>query len=177
MILKTGSEKKLKIFALILTQHRLWGSVLLPYIIKKDVNRSYYKLSECLSPFPNIDTLSTLSSDEREVIKIINEYTDRNLFKLFSKDSSVKEFREKTTLEKIEKFIRPFIERRIYKCLTISRDENIPVYYQKTKEAALHSEDLLYLSDENAKPVFRFSRTEEESTYNPALKAVINLLK
>jgi SNF2 family DNA or RNA helicase len=177
MILKTGSEKKLKIFALILTQHRLWGSVLLPYIIKKDVNRSYYKLSECLSPFPNIDTLSTLSSDEREVIKIINEYTDRNLFKLFSKDSSVKEFREKTTLEKIEKFIRPFIERRIYKCLTISRDENIPVYYQKTKEAALHSEDLLYLSDENAKPVFRFSRTEEESTYNLSIESGDKLIE
>lgn len=170
MILKTGSEKKIKIFALVLTHHRLWGSVLLPYIIKKEANRSYYKLSECLSPFPNTDTLSTLSSEEREVVKIINEYTDRNLFKLFSKESTVKEFREKTTAEKIEKFIRPHIERRIYKCLKISRDENIPVYYQKTKEAALHSEDLLHLSGENAEPVFRFARTEEETTYNLSLE-------
>jgi SNF2 family DNA or RNA helicase len=168
--LKAGSEKKIKLFALVLTYHRLWGSVLMPYIIYKESNRSYYKLSECLSPFPNIDTLSTIAAEEREVVKIINDYTDRNLFRLFSKDSTVKEFLEKVTLEKVEKFIRPFIERKIYKCFTISRDENIPVYYQKTKAAALHSEDLLHLRGENAIPVFRFSRNEEQSTYNLSLE-------
>jgi len=169
-VLKTGSEKKLKLFALVLTHHRLWGSVLLPYIIQKEANRSYYKLSECLSPFPNIDTLSTLASEEREVVKIINDYTDRNLFRVYSKDKNVKEFLEKVTPDKLEKFIRPYIEKRIYKCLLISRDENIPVYFQKTKDAALHSEDLLLLSGEHAEPVFRFIRNEEQSTYNLSLE-------
>ena len=112
-VLKTGQEKKLKLFALVLTHHRLWGSVLLPYIIQKEANRSYYKLSECLSPFPNIDTLSTLASEEREVVKIINDYTDRNLFRVYSKDKNVKEFLEKVTPDKLEKFIRPYIEKRI----------------------------------------------------------------
>jgi SNF2 family DNA or RNA helicase len=172
----SGSEKKNKLFALILTHHRLWGSLLLPYIIIKEPNRSYYKLSECLSPHPNADTLSTLTSEEREVVKIINDYTDRNLFKLFSKESSVKEFLVKVTAEKIESFIRPLIERRIYKCLTIARDENIPVYYQKTKDAALHSEDLLQLGGENAVPVFRFSRNEQESTYNLSLETAGKLI-
>jgi SNF2 family DNA or RNA helicase len=174
--LKTGSEKKIKLFALVLTHHRLWGSVLLPYIIRIEPNRSYYKLSECLSPFPNVDTLGTLTSEDREVVKIINEYTDRNLFTLFSKESSVKEFLEKVTSDKIEKFIRPFIEKRIYKCLTISRDENIPVYYQKTKAAALHSEDQLNLTGANAEPVFRFTRNEEQSTYNLSLETGGKLL-
>ena len=169
-VLKTGQEKKLKLFALVLTHHRLWGSVLLPYIIQKEANRSYYKLSECLSPFPNIDTLSTLASEEREVVKIINDYTDRNLFRVYSKDKNVKEFLEKVTPDKLEKFIRPYIEKRIYKCLLISRDENIPVYFQKTKDAALHSEDLLLLSGEHAEPVFRFIRNEEQSTYNLSLE-------
>ncbi len=108
---------------LVLTYQRLWGSVLLPYIIQNEPNRSYYKLSECLSPYPNTTTLGTLTSEERELVKIINEYTDRNLFKLFSRDSNVKEFREKVTSDKLEKFIRPYIERRIYKCFTIARDE------------------------------------------------------
>jgi SNF2 family DNA or RNA helicase len=170
MILERGSEKRIKLFALVLTHHRLWGSVLLPYIIQKEVNRSYYKLSECLSPFPNIDTLSTLTSEEREAVKIINDYTDRNLFTVFSKDRTVKEFLEKVTADKLEKFIRPFIEKRIYKCLIISRDENIPVYFQKTKSAALHSEDLLLLSGENAEPVFRFVKDDEQSTYSLSLE-------
>jgi SNF2 family DNA or RNA helicase len=170
MILERGSEKKIKLFALILTSHRLWGSILVPYIIQKEANRSYYKLSECLSPFPDIDTLGTLTSEEREVVKILNDYTDRNLFKVFSKERNVKEFLEKGIADKLEKFIRPFIERRIYKSLLIARDENIPVYFQKTKAAALHSDDQLLLSDENAEPVFRFTRDTEQSTYNLSLE-------
>jgi len=93
--LETRSDKKGKALALITVQHRLWGSIIVPYIIQKELNRGYYKLSECLSPFPNTDTLGTLTAEEREVVKIINEYKDRILFKLFSKDKSVKEFLEK----------------------------------------------------------------------------------
>ena len=80
----------MKLFALILTHHRLWGHILLPYIIQKEANRSYYKLTECLTPFPNINTLGTLTSEEREVVKNINDYSDRNLFTLFSKDKNSK---------------------------------------------------------------------------------------
>jgi SNF2 family DNA or RNA helicase len=170
-ILEQGSGKKKKLFTLILTSNRQWGSVLLPYIIIDDSNRGYYILSECLTPFPNIDTLGTLTPEEREIVKIINEYSDRNLFKLFSKDKTVKDFIEKVTPEKIEGFIRPYIEKRIYKCLTISRNENIPVCYQKSKTATLHTEDRLLLSAEPALPVFRFSRDEEQTTYNLSLEA------
>jgi SNF2 family DNA or RNA helicase len=169
--LKTGSEKKTRLFALILTHNRQWGSLLLPYIIQNEPNKKYFKLSECLSPFPDNDTLGTLTSEEREVVKIINEYSDRNLFSLFSKDNSVKDFLVKVTCVNLEKFIRPYIERRIHKCITICRDENIPVYYQKSKADALHLEDKLILCDDNAIPVFRFNRDEEQTTYNLSLEA------
>ena len=168
--MKTGSEKKTKLFALVLTHNRLWGSILLPYIIQSEPNKKYYKLAECLAPFPDNETLGTLTSEEREVIKIINEYSDRNLFKIFSKDRTVKEFTEKLTCVNLEKFIRPYIERRIYKCISISRDERIPVYFQKSKIETLHSEDLLSLVDSDAKPVFSFIRSEEQTTYNLSLE-------
>jgi len=163
-------EKKIKIFALILSNHRLWGSVLLPYLIHTETGKTYYRLSECLFPYPANEILSTLSPEESDVVNIINEYNDRNLFKLFSKDKSVKDFLVNSTAEKLERFIRPYIERRLYKCLSIARDENIPVYYQKTKSAALHSEDMLYLDEEKAEPVFRFTRDDEQSTYNLSLE-------
>jgi len=170
IVLETKSDKKGKLFALILLQHRLWGSVILPYIIQKETNRGYYRLSECLSPFPNSDTLGTLTPDEREVVKIINEYTDRALFKLFSRDKTVKEFLEKLEPEKLDSFIRPYIERRLYKCFGIARNENIPLYFQKTKAGTLHAEDQLIVSEENAEPVFRFIRNEEQSSYNLSLE-------
>jgi SNF2 family DNA or RNA helicase len=164
------SERKPKIFALVLTQHRLWGSILMPYLIQTEKGRSYYKLSECLFPYHGSESAGTINPEERDIVNIINEYYERNLFRLFSKDKSVKDFLINTTSDKLEKFIRPFIERRLYKCFGIARDENIPVYYQKTKSAALHAEDLLYLNEEKAEPVFIFTRNEEQSTYSLSLE-------
>jgi SNF2 family DNA or RNA helicase len=169
-VLETRSDKKGKHFALILFQHRLWGSVMLPFIVQKESNRGYFKLSECLSPFPNAETLGTLTADERELVKIINEYTDRTLFKLFSKDKSVKEFLEKITSEKLDTFIRPYIERRLFKCFTIARDENIPLYFQKTKTGTLHFEDQLNLAEDSAEPVFKFVKDEMQSAYSLSLE-------
>ena len=167
----TESGKKKKLFAVILTQHRIWGSILLPYIITEESDKGFFRLSECLSPFPNIDTLSTLNDEEREIVKVINEYTDRDLYKLFSRDKNVKEFLEKVATEKIEKFIRPYLERRIYKCLVIARDENVPVYFRRIKTATLHPDDCLNILSENANPVFRFIRTDEQTVYELSLEA------
>jgi superfamily II DNA or RNA helicase len=168
--LKTETINKKKLFILLLTPHRLWGLVLFPYIITNVSGKAYYSLSESLSPYPDTDTLSALTSDERDLVKIINEYSDRSLFKLFSKDKTVKDFLENVTPEKIEVFIRPYIERRIYKCLSAARDENIPVFYQKSKSGTLHTDDQINLSEGFASPVFRFSRNSEISTYSLSLE-------
>ena len=177
-VLETIPGKKTRQFALILTHHRIWGTLLLPYIIVNDLHRKYFNLSEPLFPFPDANTLNTLSQEERDVVKIINEYNDRNLFRLFSKNTNVKEFIEKVTKERIDQFIRPFIERKIYKCLTIARDEAIPVYLQKTKISNLHPEDQLILCGDPGHPVFIFNRNEEQSNYSLSLETggrIINL--
>ena len=169
--METGSEKKLRLFAVVLTNHRLWGPILIPYILDREGGKGYFKMTEALSPYPNSETLSTLTSDEREVIKILNEYSDRGLFKIFSKEKNVKEFLDTVPQEKIEKLIRPAIEKRIYKALTIARDENISVYYQKSRSSTLHEEDRLSLNEELARPVFRFARTIEQTTYKLSLES------
>jgi SNF2 family DNA or RNA helicase len=176
--LETTPGKKNRLFALVLTQHRIWGTILLPYIIVNDLNVKYFTLSEQLFPFPDVNTLSTLNDEEREVIKIINEYSDRNLFTIFSKNSNVKEFLEKITKEKIDQFIRPFIEKKIYKSLSIARDEAIHVYLRKSKISTLHAEDRLILCGDPGRPVFRFNKNEEQSCYSLGLETearIINL--
>ena len=174
-VLETRSDRK-ELFALILYEHRLWGTVLAPYVIEKERDRGYYRLSEGLSPFPNIDTLSTLNSEERELVKIVNEYSDRALFKLYSREKSVKEFLEKITPEKLEQFIRPYIERRLYRCFTIARNENIPLYYRKKKAGTLHPEDQLTLIEDYAEPIFRFVKGDEQSSYNLTLECSGDLI-
>jgi hypothetical protein len=177
-VLESTKGKKTRLFALILTQHRIWGTILLPFIVVSEVNKKYFHLTEQLFPFPDTETLSTLSDEEREAVKIINDYSERNLFRVFSKNTNVKEFLEKITKDKIEQSIRPYIETRIYRCLTIARDEAIPVYFQKGKISTLHPEDQLILSSDPGHPVFRFSRNDEQSTYSLGLETggrIINL--
>ncbi|HLP71888.1 MAG TPA: DEAD/DEAH box helicase [Bacteroidales bacterium] len=165
------TDKKNKLFAIILNRHRKWGLMLSPYIITEEEDGSFYRLTECLTPFPNTDTVHTLSDEEREIVRIINEYTDRELFRLFSRDKNVMDFLEKADAEKIEKFIRPYIERRMNKVLAIARGESIPVFLRKMQIATLHPDDLLMLMPENAVPVFRFIRTDEETRYSLSLES------
>jgi superfamily II DNA or RNA helicase len=159
----------MKHFALIMTHHRLWGTILLPYMIVSEVNKHYFRMAECLSPDPDPATVNILSAEERETVKLISDYSNRNLYRLFSKNISVKEFLEEVSPEKINEIIRPYIERKMHKSLLISRDEAIPVYLQKEKMDSLHPEDRLILSGEHVQPVFRFDRKSGHSTYNLSL--------
>ncbi len=168
IILKTLnniSENKRKLFALVQINHRIWGQIFHPYILLSEPNKNYYSLSECLSPYQSEETIKILTHTEIELVRILNEFTDRNLFKLFSKDKSVKDFINDIDTEKIEAFIRPYIESRLYKCFVIARDEDIPVFLQRTKLNTLHAEDKLKLSSDAARPAFRFDRKPEGTTY------------
>jgi hypothetical protein len=163
----TGRERlREKLFALILTQHRRWGALLVPYILEKQHGLTYYSMTEPLFPFPDSTTLSGLDNDEREVVELLNDYSDRNLFKLFSKHRNVKEFTETVGEKEFETLIKPYIESRISQSLHIALKEEIPVYLQKTRIASLHPEDRLLIVPEVASPVFRFDRDSSGSNYS-----------
>lgn len=155
-----------KLFSLILTQHRRWGTVLMPYILERLPGRDYYTMAESLSPFPDSATLSSLDNEEKEVVRLVNEYSDRNLHKLFSKHRSVREFIDNVTDPEFDRLIKPYIESRIHHCLHIALNEEIPVFLQKTKITTLHPEDRLSIEHTEGKPVFRFDRRPAGSSYS-----------
>ena len=105
--MKQGTENKVKKFALILTTHRLWGKIFLPYIIVPEANNEYFKLSECLSPYITDEILQYLEEEEPELVRITNEYSDRAIYKLFSRDKSVKDFLKNVTSEMIDEQSKP----------------------------------------------------------------------
>jgi len=154
-----------KHFALVLTTHRLWGKILLPYIIESEAKNKYFRLSECLSPYPADETMKNLENEEIELVRIANEYSDKSIFKLFSRDNSVKDFLLNVNSDKIVKFIRPYIENRLRKCLVIARDEGTLCFIRPSKSDVIHPEDQLEIASESALPLFRFDRHPDGSTY------------
>ena len=160
-----------RLFALILTQHRKWGTVLMPYMLEKMPGREYYSPAEALSPFPNNFTLSGLDNEEKEVVRLVNEYSDRNLFKLFSKHRNVKEFLENVAEKEFGELIKPFMESRIVQCLQIALKEEIPLFLQKQGVNTLHHEDRLKINPVFADPVFRFDRIPGETRYSLSVES------
>jgi len=161
-----GFRERERLFALILTQHRRWGTILIPYILERPPGRDYYNLAEALSPFPDTVTLSGLDNEEKEAVRLLNEYSDRNLFKLFSKHRNVRDFIDNVTDKDFDKIIKPYIESRIHHCLHIALIDEIPLFLQKTRITTLHPEDRLTVSTDIASPVFRFNRTPAGSRYS-----------
>ena len=162
----TESKSKGSLFAIVVTTHRIWGTIVMPYILEALGTRKYYRMAECLSPFGSEESLETLDDREKEIVKLITDYSDRHLFRLFSREKNLKEFNEKVTPERFENFIKPYIEGKIYKILDLARQEDIPVFYQKTRITNLHNEDRLIFRQGYASPQFKFERGEEFSTYN-----------
>lgn len=161
-----GNREHERLFALILTQHRRWGTILVPYMLEKQNGKDYYLPAEALAPFPDGTTLSGLDNEEREIVRLVNEYSDRHLYRLFSKHKNVKEFLGMVTDREFDRLIKPYIETRIHHCLHIALNEEIPVYLQKLSITTLHPEDRLTIAPEEARPVFRFDRNIGGSSYS-----------
>lgn len=164
-MLHTKSQERERVFALILTRHRRWGIILMPHMLEKMPRYDYYTVVEALSPFPHSTTLTELNNEEKEVVRLINEYSERRLNKLFSKQPNVKLFLEEVTQQTVTELIRPYIERRVVQCLQTALNEEIPLYLQKAGINSFHQEDLLKIEPDKANPLFRFERTSVETSY------------
>jgi len=157
-------------FALGLSEHRLWGLLLIPLKIKRTVGEVFYQPGFTIFPSENDENYQKLSFSEKEVVKIIDEYSDKNLFKLFSKNKTIKEFQEKVDRERIDKFIKPYIEKRLYRIFDLIKDTDIKVFLRDRTRSNIFQEDFLTIEKEPVVPVFSFVKSEEESRYSLQLK-------
>ncbi len=157
--------EKVSGFAVVLTYHRTWGHILVPYTVEKEPGKKFCAIRDSLSPYPNSETLSRLTTEEREIVKLINDYSERHLYRLFSKEANIKKFIDTLNQEKLDELIRPYIESKMHKVLTILRDEGIPLFHQRIKTTNFHSDDLLTVSTANIETLFRFTRIDDGTLY------------
>lgn len=164
MVERGNLWEKVSGFVVVLTHHRTWGPLLQPYTVEKEPGNRFCTIRDSLSPYPHSDILSKLTPEEREIVKLINDYSEKHLHRLFSKETNIKKFIETLSKEKQEELIRPYIEAKMYKVLTIIRDEGIPLFHQR-KTTNFHSDDLLTVSSGNVETIFRFTRSDEGTQY------------
>ncbi len=106
---------------------------------------------------------------QTEIVKLLDEYNDRKLFRLFSKKKNVKEFQDTVTAEFISEYIRPYIEKILYNALRIAADNRILLFLKEKGDRNIFNDDFIKIHPEPAKPVFHFSKGEMSSSYKLTL--------
>jgi SNF2 family DNA or RNA helicase len=157
------------IFALGYMPHRLWGNILQAQILEKESEKEFYVPTEYVQNDSSTSAYQRLSPMQREVIQLLDGYSDRSLHKVFSKRKTVKEFQDSVDPDFIQNHIRPYIERYMYKALEIARDNSLRIFIKDKSNRNVFEEDFMKVKKHPADPLFSF-------IYQEGLSYALNLI-
>ena len=150
-------------FALGYMPHRLWGSILQAQVLEKEPGRDFYTPGEYIQNDSTTMAYQRLSPMQREVLRLVNEYSDRTLHRIFSRQKTVKQFQDQVDRATISNHIRPYIEKKLFAILEIARDNRIPIFVKEKSSGNIFPEDFLQLERVPAAPLFSFRYREQLS--------------
>jgi SNF2 family DNA or RNA helicase len=151
-------------FSLLIQEHKKFGQMLQPFLLE-DINKEYFSIVDRLASDKIEYYKKHLSPQEIKIIEVADEYSEKNITLLFSyKKDNTRDFIHKLTDDYIERFIRPFVEKRLAQCIALAMDIGTPVFYRDTKNVVYQS-DHVKIEKEPAEIVFNFRKLPDETHY------------
>lgn len=152
-------------FVITLSEHRIFGQIFSPYLIKKEKQKGYYSIHERVATH-NLEAYNEiLAPEEIQLVKLIEDYNENNIVKVFSKKKvTTRDFFSKIDKELLDTQIRPFIEKRMAKCIDILLATQVPVYLKILQNNLYEDDRVTELVDEGS-TVFNFIRTGDSFKY------------
>ncbi len=152
-------------FAILLGVHRITGPLFSAVILSPGAGKAFYTVNDRLSLANLKEYEPVLLPEQTGLVKTIEEYSDRNLLRVFSKEKkNAQHFLASLDEAFIESHLRPYIEKRLQRCMELLQGSETPVYIKKQYNN-IYEEDRIFLPDEKANAVFNFIRTEEGLKY------------
>jgi SNF2 family DNA or RNA helicase len=151
-------------FSLLILEHKTFGQMLQPFLIE-DEGKDHCTIIDRLAKEKLPYYGDSLSEKEVEIVETTNEYSEKNLAKRFSsKLLSARDFVNKVEPDYVERFVRPFIEKKMAACIAIAKAESIPVYYRDTKNVVYKS-NFVQIEEKPAEIIFNFRKLPGETHY------------
>lgn len=144
------------LFAVGYMPHRLWGNVLQAQMLETNSEVEFYTPREYVQCDESTHAYQRLSPMQKEVVRIIDRYSDRNLHKLFSRKKTAKEFMDTVDPGTIREHVRPFIEKRLSEAFEVIRKMRVPVFTKDKSMRNIFPEDFIRVEAHNAVPLFSF---------------------
>lgn len=154
-------------FIIGIKEHSQFGYIAGAYWIEKH-NEEFFKFKQTIV-YEDIKSFELkLSEEQKQILTLIDQYSDTNIFKFFSKNKKIltTQFFLSLTPEFIDKKIRPFIEKRLRKIFEIIKNSHeTKVFHKPDYFENIYIEDEIIVEEKFAEAVFNFHRTEEEIRY------------
>src|ERR1035437_7700744 len=155
-------EKK---FILALSEHRVAGQIFLPYQAELQSKSGYYVLIERITNDDVRKRPGEFNDDQKRLVKLIEEYNDNELVKVFSKKRLTnQEFISGLTPDMLQNQIRPYIERRLMRIVEVLKKSGVELFFKDSPKQVYCSE-MVNIEMEPASAVFNFIRTPSEFKY------------
>jgi SNF2 family DNA or RNA helicase len=166
-----------KELVVVIANHRKLGELLIPYVIDRIPGQSFFQLQEIVTN-ENIKKFQFPITDEiLKLVSITSEYSEKSLFKIFSKKKNLKDFFDTLDDNIVNTQIRPYIEKRIVKVNEILVDSNVLLFKKDKNYQVVHDEELISVSHEPVQPVFNFIKNESGFKYFLSIRNKNNDIK
>jgi len=150
-------------FIIVLTEHRFLGMVFQPFLIKKE--KRFYSVAGLVKPRDLKDKHYNWQPYEKELVNLIEKYSDEVLVKKFSRAKSVSEFFSTLKEGFFEKQITPYIEKCMMEVTSILMLSPVRLFKKEAKYSNLYDEDEIKVHPLFAHPRFYFERNETQTRY------------
>jgi superfamily II DNA or RNA helicase len=144
-------------FIIVFTERYRLGMTAIPYIATQASSESNITLIEQLTSERIKNAPITLNDIQTQIIKQLDEISDKRLHQKYSREKTVKQFYDTLTNETLEKRIRPDIEKRMTQCLELlALTPETPVYFKNSNYSQLYQSDRLTVPLLASEAVFYF---------------------
>lgn len=148
-------------FAILITDHHLFGTIFQPYWLEER-NEAFYTLSELITK--KNAQYESLAPTEKRAVDLCDDYSESNVLKCFSREKiTFVEFvkRCEKNPKECERFL-PFIAKSNYKVATFLMAHNeIPLFFKKKNYINIYKSDRLLVPSEFTQSAVSFELVQE----------------
>ncbi len=155
-------------FIIALTDHRFLGKVFQPFLIRK--KEKFYSVVRMVRPHDFDSADYRWKPWEKELVNIIEKYSDERLMKRFSRAGSVASFYSSIDSGVYQRQVVPFIEKNMMEVVSILMLSPVRLLNKEFKYSNLYDEDEITVPPFFARPEFLFERTEIQTRYHLKVK-------
>ena len=149
-------------FIIALTEHRAVGNIFVPMLIEEE--RSYFTVKKTVKLRDYKSGEVGLNESELELLKLIENYSDENLVKKFSKKKEPNFF-QNLDADLFQNHISPFIDKYMYRCILLLMKGKTRLFSKQAKYSSLYDEDVIQINQSFSESVFHFYRNENGTRY------------